>query len=108
MLATTAFFWAVSDRKSLTDRFGRTRKISKKIFCRQPKPGKTYQGFIKALQKWHVDLIIVVIELLRIKIQWERDYRVAGHTLFAVDGSRVGTPQEILLTWRPAPRASRI
>ena len=95
MLATAAFFWAVSDRKSLTDRFGHARKISKKIFHRQPEPGKTYQGFLKALQKWHVDLMKVVVELLRVIMQLEReqDYRVAGHLLFAVDGSRVGVPR---------------
>ena len=40
MLAAMALFWATSDRTTLTDRFKDMRKIIKRIFRYQPKPGK--------------------------------------------------------------------
>lgn len=95
MLATAALFWVISDQKSLNDRFLQARKISKRIFNRQPEPGKRYQGFIKALKNWHEDLVIIVVGILRIKMQLEREfeYRVVGFVLFAVDGSRIEVPR---------------
>ena len=41
MLAAMALFWAISDLTTLGDRFEHTRKIIKRIFRRQPAPGRT-------------------------------------------------------------------
>jgi len=95
MLAVTALFWAISDRPTLTDRLEHTRKIIKKIFPRQPKPGRTYRGFMKMLNKWHTELLLRVVCELRARMEQElaEQYLVAGFTVFAGDGSRVATPR---------------
>ena len=95
MLAIAAIFWAVSDLHSLGEPFDQARNISRNIFRRQPEPGNTYQGFIKTLKKWHDDLMIIIFEILRTKMELERDqeYRVVGFVLFAVDGSRIEVPR---------------
>ncbi len=95
MLATAALFLAVSDRPTLGERFDHTRKIIKKIFRRQPEPGRTYRGFMKMLNKWHVRLLLSVVCELRLRMQQElqEQFQIAGFTVFAGDGSRVRTPR---------------
>ena len=58
MLAAAALLWATSDRPTLQGRFEHARKIVKKVFRWMPAPGATYQGFMKVLRKWHVELML--------------------------------------------------
>ncbi len=95
MLATAALLWATSDRPTLGERFDHARKIIKKIFRRQPEPGRTYRGFMKMLNKWHPELLLRVVCELRARMEQELSEhdQVAGFTVFAGDGSRVATPR---------------
>ena len=95
MLAAAALFWAASDRPTLGERFHHARKIIKVIFHWQPAPGTTYEGFVKVLRRWHQELLVAVVGLLRARMEQElqEQYQVAGFTVFAVDGSRVATPR---------------
>ena len=91
MLAVAALLWATSNRPTLKDCFEHGRKIVKKVFRWMPAPGATYQGFMKVLRKWHVQLILVITPHVRTQMkevlpgQWE----IAGYVVFAGDGSRV-------------------
>ena len=91
MLAAAALLWACSDLVNLKDRFAVARKIVARVFRWQPPPGQTYQGFMKMLGKWHLDLMMVIQPHVRAQMrevlpgQWE----IAGFVVFAGDGSRV-------------------
>ena len=85
MLAAETLFWATSNRTILTDRFGDTRKIIKRIFRGQSEPAKTYRGFMKMLDKWHVRLLLTVVCELRLRMEQELtdQFQIAGFTVFA-------------------------
>jgi len=91
MLAVTALLWACSDLDNLTDRFTQARKITTRVFRWQLAPGETYQGFVKMLRKWHLELMLVIPPKVRVLMcevlsgQW----KIAGYVVFAGDGSRV-------------------
>ena len=95
MLAAAALFWATSDRPTLGERFEHARKIIRKIFHRLPAPGKTCEGFLKRLRRWNGELLVVVVGVLRARMEQELadQFQVAGFTVFAGDGSRVETPR---------------
>lgn len=95
MLAAAAVFWAISDHATLTDRFEHARKVIRRIFRRQPEPGHTYRGFMKMLNKWHVQLLLAVVTGLRLRMEQglPDQYRIAGFTVFAADGSRIELPR---------------
>ncbi len=80
MLAAAALFWATSDRPTLGERFDHARKIIRKIFHRQPAPGKTCEGFLKMLRRWNQELLVVVVDLLRARMEQElqAQFQVAG------------------------------
>jgi hypothetical protein len=90
MLAAAALFWATSDHTTLTGRFHHARKVIKKIFRRQPEPGRTYRGFMKLLRKWNQELLLAVVGDLRLRMEQEFPdrYRIAGFVVFGGDGSR--------------------
>ncbi len=95
MLVTVALFWAWSGCTGLKERFQQAAKLAEKILRWLPDPGRTYQGFIKQLQKWHVKLQIACASELRVLMkqdlfdQWE----IAGFVVIAGDGSRVELPR---------------
>jgi len=95
MLAAAALFWATSDHETLGERFKHARKIIKRIFPGQLSPGKSYEGFVKMLRRWNVELLLAVSDALRGRMEEELadQFQVAGFTVFAGDGSRVGTPR---------------
>jgi hypothetical protein len=105
MLVTVALFWAWSGYTGLQERFVQAAKLAGKILRWLPDPGKTYQGFIKQLQKWHVELQLACMSELRVLMkqnlfgQWE----MAGFVIIAGDGSRVELPrtQSNELTYSP-------
>ncbi len=91
MLAVAALIWACSDLTNLKDRFAQARKIVHRVFRWQLAPGQTYQGFMKMLRKWHVELMVTIQPHVRVQMrevlpgQWE----IAGFVVFAGDGSRI-------------------
>lgn len=95
MLAMAAILWALSDGLNLKDRFKQAQKIVSKVFRWQAAPGRSYQGFLKMLRKWHSPMKQVIVPHLRTQMQevlWE-NWKIAGHVVFAVDGSRVELPR---------------
>lgn len=95
MVAAAAMVWALASDASLTERFQTARKVVAKIFRWHVPPGETYQGFMKMLRKWHIQLMLLipphVRELMRQTLpdRWE----IAGFVVFAGDGSRVELPR---------------
>ena len=69
MLAVAALLWATGEETNLTDRFESARKIVGKVFRWQLPPGKTYQGFMKMLRKWHAQLLLAITPQVRIQMQ---------------------------------------
>lgn len=91
LLAFMAVLWVWSDQETLTKRFTSARKVVIKLFRWQSEPGTSYQGFTKALSKWSLKLLAVIVGRLRGLMQScsGKFWSVAGWVLFAVDGSRV-------------------
>jgi IS4 transposase len=91
MLAAAALLWACSDSVNLKDRFAVARKIVARVFRWQLPPGQTYQGFMKMLGKWHLDLMLVIQPYLRVQMRevLPGQWKIAGYVVFAGDGSRV-------------------
>jgi len=95
MLVVVALFWAWSNADGLKERFREARKLAAKIFRWLPKPGNTYNGFMKQLRKWHVELQLLCMGELRVLMkqdlfgQWE----IAGYVVIAGDGSRIELPR---------------
>lgn len=95
MLVTVALFWAWSATDGLKERFQGARKLAAKIFRWLPDPGQTYQGFMKQLRKWHLELQLCCMGELRVQMkqdlfgQWE----IAGFVVIAGDGSRIELPR---------------
>jgi hypothetical protein len=95
MLVVVALFWAWSNVDGLKERFQQARKVAAKIFRWLPNLGKTYNGFLKQLRKWHVELQLLCMGELRMLMkqdlfgQWE----IAGFVVIAGDGSRIELPR---------------
>ena len=95
ILAVTALFWAWSMADGLKERFQAARKLAGTMFRWLPDPGESYNGFLKQLRKWHVDLQVLCIGELRVRMkqdlfgQWE----IAGFVVIAGDGSRIELPR---------------
>ena len=91
MLAVAALFWACSDLPNLKERFEQARKIVAKVFRWQSTPGETYQGFMKMLDKWHANLLLLIIPHVRAQMKevLPGQWKIAGYVVFAGDGSRI-------------------
>ena len=109
MLVTVALFWAWSGRGGLRDRFEEGAKLAGKIWRRLPEPGWTYQGFVKQLRKWHVELQVACVGELRVLMkqdlfgQWE----IAGFVVIAGDGSRIELPRTLSNEAAYAPKRKK-
>lgn len=95
VLAFAAVLWVWGDEATLKKRFATARKLVVKMFRRRSNPGKTYQGFIKALAQWSPRLLEVILPRFRQVMQQcgGAFWTIAGWVVFAVDGSRVETPR---------------
>jgi hypothetical protein len=95
MLVMVALFWAWSDRTGLKDRFEQAVRLAGKIFHGLAHPGRTYQGFLKQLQKWESELKPICIAELRtvMKRDLAGQWYIAKFVVFACDGSRVELPR---------------
>lgn len=95
MLVAVALIWVWSRAEALTDRFEEARKVVNKMFPGLPDVGATYNGFMKQLHKWHVELQVLCIGELRLLMkqdllgQWE----MHGFVVIAGDGSRIELPR---------------
>jgi hypothetical protein len=95
MLVTVALFWAWSGCAGLKERFTQATKLAGKILRWLPDPGQTYQGFIKQLRKWHVELQLACMSELRVLMKQDLfgKWEMAGFVVIAGDGSRVELPR---------------
>ena len=97
MLVTVALFWAWSGLTGLKERFAEAVGLVGKTFPWLPGPGKTYQGFIKQLRKWHVELQLFCMGELRVLMKQDLfgQWQIAGFVVIAGDGSRVELPRTV-------------
>jgi IS4 transposase len=95
MLVVVALFWAWSNVEGLKDRFKQARKVAGKIFRWLPAPGETYNGFMKQLRKWHVELQLLCLGELRVLMKQDLfgQWKIAGYVVIAGDGSRIELPR---------------
>ena len=95
MLVTVALFWAWSGCTGLKERFQQAAKLAGKILRWLPDPGRTYQGFIKQLQKWHGELLLACMRDLRVLMKQDLfgQWKIAGFVVIAGDGSRIELPR---------------
>lgn len=94
-LAAAGLLSAWSDQAGLTGRFQAARKITKKIFPTQQEPAGSIQAFTKLLRRWTGLLAAALMAVFReqMRVDLAGAFRVAGWTVFAVDGSRVELPR---------------
>jgi hypothetical protein len=87
--------WAWSDEQTLGERFRTVRKITMCVANRQQHLARTYQAFMKMLQRWTDDLVELLVLALRERMQetMRQHWRVSGMVLFGVDGSRIDLPR---------------
>ena len=95
MLLVVALFWAWSKADGLKERFREARKLAAKIFRWLPDPGTAYNGFMKQLRKWHVELQMLCIGELRVLMKRDLfgQWQIAGFVIIAGDGSRIELPR---------------
>jgi IS4 transposase len=94
-LAGAALLWAWSDELTLGERFRTVRRITMCVANPQQQLARTYQAFMKMLQRWTDDLVELLVLALRGRMQetlWPY-WRVSGVVLFGVDGSRIDLPR---------------
>jgi len=94
-LVVVALFWAWSKADGLKERFRGARKLAAKIFRWLPGPGETYNGFMKQLRKWHVELQLLCMGELRVLMKQDLfgPWEIAGFVVIAGDGSRIELPR---------------
>lgn len=94
-LAYTALLWAWSDEKTLIERFTTARKIIINLFGKQQEPARSYQAFIKLLQRWTGTYVALLSAAFRQRMPQAlgQVWRVAERVVFAADGSRADTPR---------------
>jgi hypothetical protein len=95
MLAVVALFWAWSNADGLKERFKEARNLAATIFRWLPDLGETYQGFMKQLAKWHVELQVLCIGELRTLMKQDLfgHWKIGGFVVIAGDGSRIELPR---------------
>ena len=105
-----------TDKSTILEKFSPSniqlaRKIVNKVFRWQPPVGTTYQGFMKVLRKWHVELKLAITPYVQTQMkevlpgQWQ----IAGYVVFAGDGSRVelARTDSLEATFSPNPSRKR-
>lgn len=91
----TGILMAYDSAAHLTDRFEHARQCLIEMFLSERRPGRTYQGFIKAQKRLAVGPHDPVQTHLRVVHQRiaGKSWLVCGWLAFAVDGSRVEVPR---------------
>lgn len=89
-LAAAAMLWAWADEPTLTGRFNSVRQIIQNAFGVQQELAGSYQAFLKMLARWTATLLDRVLVALRCRMKRRFvSHRIAGWTIFGVDGSRI-------------------
>ena len=91
-LVTAALLWAWSSEAALTERFGRARRVARRL-CGKGAPKSTSdQAFIKLLVRWTVRLRAGLVPALwsRREREFPDPFRIAGFVVLAGDGTKVG------------------
>lgn len=94
LLLTVALLMVWDGALALKDRFHNARVAARIMFPKLRAPGKTYQGFIKALELMHERLFDALCLMLQSAVmEVAAPYWKCGRwAVFAVDGSRVECP----------------
>jgi len=94
-LVYAVILMAWGSAKTLADRYDEARQTVVRIFPSRRRPGRSYQGFIGALLRWSVRLLVGVTAHLREAICQiaEDHWRREGFIAFAPDGTRVECPR---------------
>ena len=88
--------WSMAD--VLADRFDEGRRGVAKMFSGRKRPGKTYQGFVNALEKKSEALLAKIAEHLRGEVRkaaGERHWEHMGFVPIGADGSKVECPKTL-------------
>lgn len=94
-LVLAGLLWALSDEKTVTERFATARKITIQWFGEQHQPARSYQAFIKLLGRWTEPLLEVLWPAFRQRMAETLTavWKVEGWLVFAADGSKVDVPR---------------
>jgi len=86
---------AYDPASTLKDKFSNARQCLVEMFPNRRRPGKTYQGLVKAIRAIPESLTKKIIKHLQKKLQASAgdSWKVHGWVAFAVDGSRVEAPR---------------
>jgi len=106
-LVLTALLWVWSDEAALTRRMAAARKIARRL-CPQGAPQSvSYQAFLKRLVRWTAPLVLMLTLALRQRMQTslKSHFRIAGFSVFGVDGSRLELPRTVSNEQRFSPRS---
>jgi hypothetical protein len=110
-LACMALFWAWGAEATLERRFASGLDILARLFPRR-EWGRTYQGFIKILNRWTPTLRSALVNGLRDRMRQldQQHATLDGWTVMAVDGTRIEAPRTTAnLAWfrRVPPKRTR-
>lgn len=93
-LAVTALLWAWSSQAGLVRRFSEARSVAEGVVSGEDL-ADTYQGFVKALARWSLVLLVLLVWRLRSLMEAfaGEGWRVDGWAPMAVDGTRIDCPR---------------
>ncbi len=96
-LVTAALLWAWSGEQTLGERFYAVRKIVLCLEKEQQQLATSYQAFTKILRRWTTQLASLLQPVLQQRMQaaLADHWLIAGHLVFAVDGSRIELPRTV-------------
>jgi hypothetical protein len=91
----TALLWVWSDEPTLTARFSVAQSIARKLWNHHVTAAISYQAFLKRLVRWTDPLLQILKPVLRRSMReaFPTHWRVAGHCVFGVDGSKLELPR---------------
>jgi len=96
LLVTAALLTVWQAATTLRDAFAAAREVVVAMYPSRRRPGRSFEGFVQALQKASQRLRATLVPALRLSVEqlagrWWR--QVAGFVVLAVDGTRVNCPR---------------
>lgn len=93
LLVLVLFAWSQGD--SVAERFEAARGVYVLCHSRRRRPGRTIEGFQKALARLPVAVLRTLAEAVRrrLLVLFATSFRVSGWAVFGVDGSRLECPR---------------
>jgi hypothetical protein len=107
-LIYVAILWAWSDEKTLTARFALARKVVMVMGILGGIPATSYQAFLKMLKIWTIPLTLALAAAFRRLMEADLADRgkIAGFSVFGVDGSRLELPRTVSNEARFSPASA--